>query len=94
MRHVFAAVALSLLAASAAAADEVTIGASDTTQSVLAAQKGKRVTLRLRSGNEMTGIVREATPKLVVIGAIGGREYFDAVVPLEGIDAVLIRTRQ
>jgi hypothetical protein len=92
VRHLLAAVAFSLLAP-AVAADEVTISPSDTMQSVLGAQKGKRVTLRLRSGNEMTGIVRDASPRLVVLGAVGGREYFDAVVPVEGIDAVLIRPK-
>lgn len=89
-----AAVLLCLAFAVPALAQEVGIAASDTTQTVIAAQKGKRVTLRLRSGQELTGTVREATAKLVVLGALTGREYFDAVVPLEAIEAVLIRTRQ
>jgi hypothetical protein len=72
----------------------VSITASDTTQSILAAQKGKRVTVRLRSAQEMTGTVRDATAKLVVLGAVAGKEYFDAVVPLESVEAVLIRTKQ
>lgn len=52
------------------------------------------VTLRLRSGQELTGTVREATGRLVVLGALSGREFFDAVVPLEAVEAVLIRTKQ
>lgn len=43
---------------------------------------------------ELTGIVREATTKLVVLGAISGRELFDAVVSLEAVEAVLMRTKQ
>jgi biopolymer transport protein ExbD len=77
-----------------ALAQEVSIATSDTTQTVIAAQKGKRVTLRLQSGQEMTGTVREVTNTLVVVGAIAGREFFDAVVPLAAVEAVIIRTRQ
>ncbi len=83
-----------LALASPALAQDVAVSASDTIQSVLAAQKGKRVTVRLRSGQELTGTVREATSKLVVLGALGGREFFDAVVPLEAVEAALIRTKQ
>ena len=93
MRFVTAAV-LCLACALSAMAQEVTITANDSTQSVIAAQKGKRVTLRLRSGQELTGSVREATAKLVVLGAVTGRELFDAVVPLEAVEAVLVRTKQ
>jgi hypothetical protein len=86
-------VLLSLVLAGLALAQDVTISASDTTQSVLAARKGQRVTVRLRSGQELTGTVRDATPKLVVIAAVSGREFFDAVVPLEAVEAVFIRTK-
>jgi hypothetical protein len=37
--------------------------------------------------------VREATGKLVVLGALSGREFFDAAVPIEKIEAVLVRTK-
>ncbi len=75
-------------------AQEVKISASDNTQSVVTAQKGKRITLRLRSGQELTGTVREATAALVVLGALTGRDFFDAVIPMEAVEAVLIRTKQ
>ena len=77
-----------------AAAQPVSVQPADSVQSVLSARKDKRVTLRLRSGQELTGVVRDATPKLVVIGAIAGRELFDAVVPLESVEAVLVRTKE
>jgi hypothetical protein len=73
---------------------EVHVGASDTVQSVLAAAKGARATVRLRSGQELTGVVREVNAKVVLLGALSGREFFDAVVPLEAVDAVLIRTKE
>jgi len=81
------------LAASAAAA-ELKIGANDTVQAVLAAQKGLRVTVRVRSGQEITGVVREVGSRVVQIGAVSGKEFFDAVVPLEAVDAVFVRTRE
>lgn len=93
MRSALAAL-LCLTCALPAFAQEVSISATDTTQSVITAQKGKRVTLRLHSGQELSGTVREATDKLVVVGAVAGREYFDAVIPLAAVEAVLIRTRQ
>ena len=97
MHHVISATLLGLalaVTAHSSAAQELKIGATDSVQSVLVAQKGKRVTVRVRSGQEFTGIMREATGKLVQLGAISGREFFDAVVPLEAIDAVLVRTKQ
>jgi hypothetical protein len=93
MRPALAAL-LCLAFAVQALAQDVNISANDTTQSVISAQKGKRVTLRLRSGQELTGAVREATPRLVVLGGLSGREFFDAVIPLEAVEAVLVRTKQ
>ena len=60
---------------------------------MLAAQKGKRVTLRLSGGQELTGVLRETTGKLVVLGGVACREFFDAVIALEKVEAVLIRTK-
>lgn len=95
MRAVLAAFLCTLFAGlSPSYAQEVGISANDTTQSVLTTQKGKRATLRLRSGQELTGMVRDVSAKLVVVGAVAGREFFDAVVPLESVEAVLIRTKQ
>ena len=94
MRRLLAALAFSFLAALPAYAQDLTVNAGDSVQSVLAAQKGKRVTVRLSGGQELTGTVREATAKLVVLGGLTGREFFDAAVPLEKIEAVLVRTKQ
>ena len=90
----FVVAAAALLFGAGSSAQELAITASDSVQSVAAAQKGKRVTVRLRSGQELTGTVREATAKLVVLGALQGREFFDAAIPLEAIDAILVRTKQ
>jgi hypothetical protein len=74
-------------------AAELKVGASDTVESVLAAQKGKKVTLRLRSGQETGGTVAFVSAKLVQLSAVSGKEFFDAVVPLDAIEAVFVRTK-
>ena len=76
-----------------AQAQGISVSVADTVTSVAAAQKGKRVTLRLRSGQEITGTLREATDKLVVLGELSGREFFDAAVPVAAIEAILVRAK-
>lgn len=82
-----------LVFAASASAQGLSINPEDTTRSILAAHKGKRVSLRLRGGDELSGVVRDATERLVVIGELSGREFFDAVVPLDAVDAVIVRVR-
>ena len=94
MRILLAAIACSAVLCSTAHAQGISIGPGDRIHQVLQAQKGKAVTVRLRSGQELTGTVRDASALLVVLGGLSGREFFDAVIPLEAVDAVLVRTRQ
>jgi ABC-type transporter MlaC component len=86
-------VAWACMAAPAAAA-ELKVGANDTVQAVLAAQKGSRVTVRVRSGQEITGTVREVGSRVVQLGAVSGKDFFDAVIPLEAVDAVFVRVKE
>src|SRR5262245_8023904 len=74
-------------------AEPVVIGAGDSVQSILAGKKNERVTVRTRGGAELTGQVRDVNARIVVLGAVQGREFFDAVVPLDAVEAVLIRTK-
>lgn len=76
-----------------ALAQPVGVSPSDTPQSFVAAYKGKRITVRLRSGQELSGLVRDVSGQLLVLGEVAGREFFDAVVPMSSIEAVLVRTR-
>jgi hypothetical protein len=82
------------LAIAHASAQGINLSPTDTIQSIVATQKGKRVTLRLRSGQEITGTLREFTDRLVVLGELAGREFFEAAVPVEAIEAVIVRTKQ
>ena len=89
----FVVAAAALLFGAGSSAQELAVTANDSVQSVAAAQKGKRVTVRLRSGQEMTGTVAMSSAKLVQLSAPTGKEYFDAVIPLEAIEAVFVRTK-
>lgn len=77
----------------AVGAGPLAVGKDDTVSSVLAAQKGRRVTVKLKAGDELTGTVLEANDRLVHLGELAGKEFYDAVVPTDKIGAVIIRTR-
>jgi hypothetical protein len=83
-----------LLAAHPAYAQELKVASTATVESLITAQKGKRVTVRTRSGQELTEVVREVTPRFVQLGALSGREFFDAVVLLDAVEAVIVRTKE
>ncbi len=94
MRIPITAIACLCFASAAAAAGQgLTISPSDTTQSFIAAHKGERVMLRMRSGQELSGLVRDSSERLVVLGEVSGREFFDAVIPVDAVEAVLVRVR-
>jgi len=76
-----------------ALAAELDVKATDSVETVLAAQKGKRVTLKTRSGQEITGTVKFISGRLVQLNQVAGKEFFDAVVPLDAVEAVLVRTK-
>ena len=75
------------------AAQPLAVGADATVEKVLVAQMGKRVTLKLGPGDELTGTVKLVTPKVVHLSEVAGREFFDAVVDTTHIVAVLVRTK-
>lgn len=75
-------------------AEEFSIKAGDTIQKVLEYRKGKRVTLRLQGGEEISGKVRTVTGELVQLGELSGREYFDAVVDVSRISSVIVRVKE
>ena len=76
-----------------AIAEPLSISSDDSIQSVLSAQKDKRVTLRLKSGNELSGTVGEVNDNIVHLKKLSGKEFYDAAVAIKGILAVEIRTR-
>lgn len=75
-------------------AEEFAVKAGDTIQKLLEERKGKRVTLRFQGNEELTGKVRTVTKELVQLGELSGREFFDAVVEVSRISAVIVRVKE
>lgn len=82
---------MSTLATATIAADKVGFTNDDTTATVLSRQTGQKVELVLKSGEKLGGTVKAVGTKSVHIGAITGKEFYDAVVSVEDISAVVIR---
>jgi hypothetical protein len=96
--HVRLIVTLLLLACLGAVpmalAEDFTVKPGDTIQKIVESRKGKRVSLRLQGGEEITGKVRTVTTELVHLGELSGREFFDAVVEMNRISAVIVRAKE
>ena len=65
----------------------------DTLQKQIEAQKGKKITLRLRSGEELTGTVKATTNELVHLGELSGKEFFDALIDVNQVAALIVRVK-
>jgi hypothetical protein len=76
-----------------AQADTFSVGADDTIEKILSAQKGKRVTVKLGGNEELTGTVKQVTPQVVQLSDLAGKEFFDAAVATKYITAVIVRAR-
>ena len=86
------AVAGPLSAASAQDA-KLEVRSGDVVKTVLDRQVGKRVALVLTTGPELSGVVTAVGDHVVHLSELAGREFFDAVVSLDRISAVVIRAR-
>ena len=93
MKKTIAAVLIAAAFIAPAVAADLEVKPADTVESVLAAQKGKRVTLKTRSGQEVTGVVKFVSNRLVQVTQVAGKEFFDAVVPLDAVETVLVRVK-
>ena len=84
---------LALITAAVAEEAKMAIVNEDTIRTVLAKQVGKQVTLKLDSGEELGGVVRTVGEHVVHVEKIFGKEFFDAVVDLDEVAAVILRVR-
>lgn len=74
-------------------AETISVNSNDSIISILTAQTGKRVSITTKSGQEMTGTVTSVTDKLTHIAELAGKEFYDAVIVNESIEAIVIRTK-
>jgi hypothetical protein len=89
------ALALALLALTAALAQDgkLAVAKDDTLRALLSRQIGKPVTLKLDSGDELGGVVALVGDRVVHLEKLSGKEFFDAVVDLDEVAAVVVRVR-
>lgn len=74
-------------------AEPLTVGNDDSIQTILAANQGNRVTIKLKSGDELSGKVGNVTQKLLVLQELTGKEFYDAAIDIEKVAAVIVRAR-
>lgn len=67
--------------------------ANATMREVLAERTGKRTTLRMQSGEDIDGTVVLVGNGLVHISKLAGKDFYDAVVNIDRISAVIIKVR-
>jgi len=86
-------VGLMVISAPIASAEEVKydLKPATTMKALLTDSIGKRVALRLESGEEMEGTVTVVGERLVHISKPSNRDFFDAFVSIDRISAVIVR---
>lgn len=84
---------LLLLVSVSVAQVQVRLQDSDTVGSILKAQVGQNVELRMKSGEKIGGKVDQVTERLAHLSQLSGAEFYDAVVNLEDVAAVVVRTK-
>ena len=66
---------------------------NDTIQSVLQRQLGQPIELRMKSGEKLGGKLEKLNDKTVHLTQLTGAEYFDAVVAMDNIAAIVVRAK-
>lgn len=88
-------VVVSLLAVSSlrAVAGPIDFKPDDSTGTILRAQAGQLVELRLVSGEKIGGKVEKVGDSLVYLTQLTGMEFYEAVIDLNTISAVIVRSK-
>ncbi|HWR72480.1 MAG TPA: hypothetical protein VN604_04885 [Nitrospirota bacterium] len=64
-----------------------------TVKDVLQENTGKRVTVRLENGEDLEGTVTKVGELVVHIAKLSGKDFYDAVVRIDRISAVIFKVR-
>jgi len=91
---VVAILGLHLAFASIVCAEAPAIKAGETLYKVMEGYKGKRVTVRLQGGEELTGKVKFVSKELLHLEELARREFFDAVIDVTKIEALIVRVKE
>lgn len=94
MRKIIIASLLALAVVMPVFADEAYVLKADRNiAGVLSDLSGRTVTVHLRSGEKLTGKLSVTGTRAVQLSALSGREFYDAVIAMDAIDAVEMRAR-
>lgn len=88
------ALALAGPAAADNRSDKYLIRASDNLRTILEQEISLPVRIVLRSGQELRGTVERLGTGIVQVSHLVGSDYYDAVINLDDISAVVFRVRQ
>ncbi len=72
---------------------KIDLQAADTMRSLLERNVGQTVDLRLASGEKIGGKIEKVNEKLVHLSQLTGAEFYDAVVGIENVAAIALRTK-
>jgi hypothetical protein len=95
MKHYLLLVGIIFIAATCAstfAEDKATLQPNATILSVLQGNTGKNVELRMQCGEKIGGKVEQVNDNVVLLSRLTGAEYFDGVVNVKDISAVVTRS--
>jgi hypothetical protein len=69
------------------------INIHESVKDLLARHKGKHIIIRLNSGQDLEGELEEIGDHVLHMTELAGMEFYDAVVRLETVAALIVRTR-
>jgi hypothetical protein len=72
---------------------KLSVEGSAPVRDTLKSRVGAKVVLRLVSGEEIGGTLRQVGDSAVQLSELSGREFYDAVVRLDHVSAVIVRVR-
>ena len=73
-------------------ADKLAFDSADAVASILKKQTGQKVELLIKSGQKLGGKIELVGEKAVHLSTLTGQDFFDAVVMIDDINAVIVRT--
>lgn len=92
--YLFGIISLCVLQGSAAADEKFELKQSSVIREILFDNVGKRVSVRIDSGEELTGSVTRVGDQLVHIARLSGKDFYDAVIRIDRISAVVFKARE
>ncbi len=69
------------------------INIHESMKDLLVRHKGKHIIVRLNSGQELEGDLQEVGDHVLQLSELPGMEFYDAVVRLDMVAALIVRTR-